>query len=152
MTETIHFYEAAGPYACLSNFARYPIKLDGRTWPTTEHYFQAQKSVDPAVQSAIRKARTPHEATRLGRDRELHLRPGWDSMRIAVMEKAVAAKFGQHEDIANILLETTNAKLVEHTHRDRFWADGGDGSGKNHLGRILMQVRDELRRERGLSS
>lgn len=63
------------------------------------------------------------------------------------MRQAVRAKFTQHDDIRAILLATGDAKLVEHTDNDAYWGDGGDGSGKNLLGQILMEVRDELRIE-----
>jgi ribA/ribD-fused uncharacterized protein len=61
------------------------------------------------------------------------------------MRHAVKAKFLQHEDLRTLLLSTGEAKIVEHTGNDDYWGDGGDGSGKNMLGRILMQVRQELR-------
>jgi ribA/ribD-fused uncharacterized protein len=61
------------------------------------------------------------------------------------MREAVRAKFTQHEDLRKILLGTQDALLVEHTPRDSYWGDGGDGSGKNMLGRILMEIRAELR-------
>jgi N-glycosidase YbiA len=61
------------------------------------------------------------------------------------MRTAVMAKFAQHEDLRVLLLSTGDAKLVEHTDNDDYWGDGGDGSGKNMLGRILMQVRESLR-------
>ena len=63
------------------------------------------------------------------------------------MREAVLAKFSQHEDLRAVLLGTGDALLVEHTERDSYWGDGGDGSGKNRLGHILMSVRDELRRQ-----
>lgn len=63
------------------------------------------------------------------------------------MREVVLAKFEQNEVIRKILLETGDALLIEHTHRDRYWGDGGDGSGKNMLGIILMSVREELRRK-----
>ncbi len=61
------------------------------------------------------------------------------------MLDALRAKFTQHEDLRELLLSTGNAQLVEHTASDRYWADGGDGSGKNMLGVLLMRLRDELR-------
>ena len=61
------------------------------------------------------------------------------------MRKAVAAEFEQHEDLRALLLSTEEAKLVEHTENDDYWGDGGDGRGKNMLGRILMEVRAGLR-------
>lgn len=60
------------------------------------------------------------------------------------MSKAVRAKFTQHDDIRATLLGSGNAKIVEHTENDSYWGDGGDGSGKNVLGQILMQIRSEL--------
>lgn len=65
-------------------------------------------------------------------------------MKIAVMRKAVHAKFTQHADLAAALLATGDAKIVEHTDNDDYWGDGGDGSGKNWLGKILMEVRADL--------
>jgi ribA/ribD-fused uncharacterized protein len=62
-----------------------------------------------------------------------------------IMHEAVLAKFSQHADLKEILLGTGDATIVEHTGNDRYWGDGGDGSGKNKLGQILMRVREELR-------
>jgi ribA/ribD-fused uncharacterized protein len=61
------------------------------------------------------------------------------------MRTAVRAKFNQHDNLRELLFSTGDAKLVEHTERDDYWGDGGDGQGKNMLGRILMEVRSELR-------
>jgi len=60
------------------------------------------------------------------------------------MRKAVRAKFEQHADLAALLRATDDAPIVEHTTNDTFCGDGGDGSGENMLGRILMEVRAEL--------
>jgi len=65
----------------------------------------------------------------------------------SVMEKVVYAKFTQHPQLRKILLSTGDAKLVEHTTNDRYWGDGGDGTGRNQLGITLMQVRDQIRKE-----
>ncbi|OWK40537.1 GTP cyclohydrolase II [Fimbriiglobus ruber] len=65
------------------------------------------------------------------------------------MLDALRAKFSQHEEMKAALLGTGDAKLVEHTANDDYWGDGGDGSGKNRLGQLLMRVRDELRAEVG---
>jgi ribA/ribD-fused uncharacterized protein len=85
-------------------------------------------------------------AARMGRDRKKKIRRDWESARVGVMRRAVEAKFRQHDDLRFLLLETGDAKLVEHTENDDFWGDGGDGSGENMLGRILMEVREALRR------
>lgn len=144
MTEVIYFYSVEDEYGDFSNFARYPIRVKGKTWPTSEHYFQAMKFVDPIQQQKIRQATTPMEAARMGRDRKQKLRRDWESVKDQVMYEAVQAKFVQHSELAEQLLATQNAKIVEHTEQDSYWGDGGDGSGKNKLGQILMRVRTKL--------
>jgi ribA/ribD-fused uncharacterized protein len=145
----INFYHLNEPHGAFSNFARYPIRLHGKTWPTSEHYFQAQKYAGTPREEEIRQAKIPSEAARLGRDRKLRLRPDWESVKDAVMREAVLAKFTQHDELRKLLLGTGEATLVEHTENDSYWGDGGDGSGRNMLGRILMEVREELRRQAG---
>lgn len=147
MTNEILFYRCGDEFREFSNFAPYPIILDGRRWPTAEHYFQAAKFSDKSDQEAVRKANTPLLAARLGRDRKRKLRRDWESAKVGVMKKAVLAKFSQHEDLRVLLLSTNESKIVEHTEHDRYWGDGGDGRGRNMLGRILMEVRNELRKD-----
>ena len=126
----IRFYRVSDEYGCFSNFAPYPVELDGKRWPTTEHYFQAQKFEDLQYQEAIRGQKSPMIAARMGRDRKKKLRGDWESVKVAVMRQAVRAKFTQHEDIRAILLATADATLVEPTENDAYWGDGGDGSSK----------------------
>jgi N-glycosidase YbiA len=126
MTGVINFYSVVDEFGEFSNSAPYPFKLDGDLWPTVEHYFQAQKFEDKVYKNKIRKSNSPMLAARMGRDRKQKLRRDW-------------------EDLSVLLLSTGEFKLVEHTENDNYWGDGGDGSGKNMLGRILMQVRESLR-------
>ena len=86
-------------------------------------------------------------AARMGRDRKRKLRRDWERVKVGIMREAVGAKFRQHAELGELLLATGDAKLVEHTENDDYWGDGGDGSGRNELGRILMAVRDALRGE-----
>lgn len=144
-SNTIYFYSSTGKYGCFSNFSNHPIHLDGKIWPTTEHYFQAKKFEGTEFEEQIRKATTPSEAARIGRKRSLPLRPDWDNVKENVMLDALLAKFCQHSDIEKTLLDTGNAKLVEHTVNDKYWADGGDGSGQNRLGHLLEMVRSTLK-------
>ncbi|MDA7977165.1 MAG: NADAR family protein [Pirellulales bacterium] len=143
--QMICFYSVSDEYGEFSNFAAFPIMLQGKRWPTSEHYFQAQKFKDPIHQEKIRKAKSPMIAARLGRDRKKKLRRDWESAKVNVMRDVVAAKFSQHSELRLLLLNTGDAKLIENTANDSYWGDGGDGSGKNMLGRILMEVRDSLR-------
>lgn len=70
--------------------------------------------------------------------------PAWNNVRDDVMRFVVTAKFQQNKDIQSKLIATKHAKLVEHTSKDRYWGDGGDGTGHNMLGNILMEVRKGL--------
>lgn len=143
-TEPIYFYRAGDPYGCLSNFSAHPILMDGETWPTSEHYFQAQKFFDPDYRERIRLTSSPMIAARLGRSRAVPIRPDWEEVKIEIMRKALWAKLQQHSDVRESLLSTGSAELVEHTKNDRFWADGGDGSGQNMLGKLWMEIREQL--------
>jgi ribA/ribD-fused uncharacterized protein len=142
---TIYFYSTQGVFGFLSNFSRHPIVIGGHTWPTVEHYFQAQKFTGTEHVGAILRAASPTVAARMGRSRQRPLRPDWEEVKDEIMHEALLAKFTQHPELRRQLLETGDARIVEHTARDRYWADGGDGSGRNMLGRLLMRVRDELR-------
>lgn len=144
MPEIIRFYRTDDPYGCFSNFAAYPIEIDGKEWPTSEHYFQAQKFRDSERRERIRNTPSPMIAARLGRNRKARLRDDWEAVKLDIMRTAVRTKFTQHADIRDTLLSTGNVEIVEHTTNDNFWGDGGDGSGKNWLGRILMEIREEL--------
>lgn len=141
---TIRFYATGDEYGEFSNFAAFPIRIEGRMWPTSEHYFQAQKFAGTAHEEELRAARSPMIVARMGRDRKRPLRKDWESVKDAVMLEALRAKFSQHPRLASLLLSTGDALLVEHTTNDSYWADGGDGSGRNMLGILLMQVRAEL--------
>jgi len=149
MPNRIEFYSVTDAYGFLSNFAPYPIRLKGKTWPTSEHYFQAQKFPGTKHEKAIQKANSPMLAARMGRDRKKPLRRDWERVKESIMRDAVLAKFTQHADIQQQLLDTGDAVLIEHTENDDYWGDGGDGRGKNRLGRILMEVRETLKKKAG---
>jgi ribA/ribD-fused uncharacterized protein len=119
--------------------------LKGRVWPTSEHYFQAQKFAGTDQEEAIRLAESPMAAAVMGRSREQMLRLGWESVKDDIMREALRAKFTQHPKLQALLLATGDAELVEHTTNDRYWADGGDGGGRNRLGQLLMELRNQLR-------
>lgn len=144
MAPTIRFYSVSDAYGEFSNFAAFPIALGGARWPTSEHYFQAQKFEDARYRETIRKANTPMIAARLGRERKQKLRRDWESVKVSVMRQALHAKFTQHESLRTLLLSTDEAKLIEHTDNDAYWGDGGDGSGRNMLGQLLMELRAAL--------
>ena len=83
---TILFYSTSDKYGEFSNFATYSFMLDGKRWPTSEHYFQAQKFEDEAYREKIRKTASPMIAARLGRSRKVKIRRDWESAKIDVMQ------------------------------------------------------------------
>jgi len=147
--ERINFYSSRGDYGCFSNFSRHKVKMDGKLWQTSEHYYQAQKFAGAEGSGKhmkdVFKAKGPMEAANIGRDRKRPLRKDWESAKDHVMYLVVYAKFTQHKALKKILLDTGDAILAEHTEKDSYWGDGSDGSGKNMLGQVLMRVREELR-------
>ena len=143
--DTIRFYSVNAVYGCFSNFSPRPIRLKGQIWPTSEHYFQAQKFAGTPDEEEVRRAKSPMVAARMGRSRKRPLRKDWESVKDSIMHEAVIAKFSQHADLRETLMATGDSTIVEHTENDAYWGDGGDGSGKNRLGQILMRVREKLR-------
>lgn len=106
MTDRILFYRVGDAYGGFSNFS----SADDR--------------------EAIRREPSPMRAARMGRDRKRPLRPDWETVKDSVMLTALRAKFRQqHPALRDLLLGTGDAELIEHTAKDRYWADGGDGSG-----------------------
>lgn len=143
--DEIKFYRVQDEYGVFSNFASYPVWLDGKRWPTSEHYFQAQKFTHTEQREAVRAVRSPMEAARIGRDRNWPLRPDWEEVKDEIMREAVWAKFTQHSQLRELLLSTGDATIIEHTENDSYWGDADDGEGKNMLGRILTEVRERIR-------
>jgi ribA/ribD-fused uncharacterized protein len=142
---TINFYTTKGEYGCFSNFSRHSVRLKGKDWRTSEHYFQAMKFEGTRHETDVRNAPSPKEAANMGRDRKRPLRVDWEQVKDDIMREVVRAKFTQHKALKETLLSTGDAILVEHTENDRYWGDGGDGTGKNMLGKILMEIREELK-------
>ena len=142
----IEFYrERDAPYGCFSNFSKHGFTIGDRHWPTVEHYFQAQKFPGMPQEEVIRLAPDPMTAKNMGNERTIPIRPDWEAVKDDVMRQAVRAKFDQHPDIRAVLLGTGSETLIEAARNDNYWGSGPDGTGKNRLGKVLMEIRDELR-------
>ncbi|MHA3916625.1 NADAR family protein [Halovulum sp. GXIMD14793] len=142
--DVIKFYRTRDDYGCFSNFSAHPIELDGKIWPTSEHYFQAMKFEGHPDMEEIRLTGSPMKAAKMGRDRSRPMRADWDKVKDDVMRKVLKAKFEQNLDAKEILLGTGQAQIIEHTKNDSYWADGGDGGGANMLGVLLMELRSSM--------
>lgn len=144
MSNPLHFYRVEDEYGEFSNFAPSPIRLKGGLWPTVEHYFQAQKFAGTEHEKQVRLANSPMIAARMGRSRSRPLRRDWEQVKENIMREGLRAKFTQHPQLRDLLIATGKRTLIEHTTNDRYWADGGDGKGRNRLGILLMELRAEL--------
>lgn len=132
----------SGEHRYLSNFWPAFVLFDGAAYGTVEHAYQAAKTLDPAQRSNIRHADTPGQAKRMGR--HVAVRPDWEQVKIAMMSDFVMQKFVNDKALAVKLIKTGNAELIEgNTWNDTFWGVCR-GKGQNHLGKILMRVRDTL--------
>jgi ribA/ribD-fused uncharacterized protein len=132
----------SGIFRFLSNFYSAPVYYEGITYPTSEHAFQAVKTVDENQRLNVAMLETPGEAKKYGKT--VRLRPAWDDVRVGVMGEIVEAKFKQNPKLLEKLLATGDIELVEgNTWNDTFWGVC-DGKGENYLGKVLMEVRHRL--------
>ncbi|GLT51835.1 hypothetical protein SLA2020_252160 [Shorea laevis] len=163
----IFFYKTWDPYGAFSNFSPHPIQMPDdngnyATWPSVEHYYQANKFVgvnDPVARNCIERiksAKSPEEAARMGRSiqrgQPALVRSDWDSVKIDVMYRALKCKFSIYPHLNSLLLSTAGSVLVEASPHDLFWGGGREGEGLNYLGRLLMQLRSEFLGESSTSS
>lgn len=140
----IWFYRQANPITSfLSNFYPVPLKIWGMKFYSSEAAFQAAKFLDKPEVAVRFTHLNGEEAWALGKKLSYQRRGDWFQIRENKMLEVLRAKFQQHPELTELLLATGSSYLVMHTSNDTFWADGGDGLGKNRLGNLLMQVRGE---------
>jgi hypothetical protein len=145
MKRKIFFWSEKEEFGVFSNFYPGPFNIEESMWPTTEHYFAAMKTFDKEQREAIRNAPTPLDAKRMGR--VVTLRDDWEDVKYQVMLDALRAKFGNDAHLKAILLSTEDAIIYEDSPYDKIWGTGekgGVGTGKNLLGKALMEIRREL--------
>lgn len=128
-------------YRFLSNFYPCKVEIYGIVFPSSEHAFVAFKTTDEKLRQEIALISTPGQVKHFGRN--IELRPDWEDVKLNCMKNIVKAKFDQNPDLKAKLCSTYPEKLIEgNTWGDRFWGESPIGNGQNHLGRILMDLRD----------
>lgn len=133
-----------GDFSFLSNFYESTIYVDGERYRSVEHAHQAYKTIDPWSRKLVREAKTASDAKKLGKS--VPLRDDWDAVKIDLMRSFVRKKF-ENPFLRPLLVSTGDAELIEsNTWNDTFWGVC-KGVGQNWLGRILMDVRDEIKNE-----
>jgi len=140
-------------YRFFSNFWLAEIEYEGIRYPSTEHGYQAAKTIDVKEKKYIADLKKCGEAKRAGRN--VNIRPDWNEVKDKIMLDLVRIKFSTHKDLADKLLDTKDAILVEGNH----WCDNHfgvcycekcNGIGDNILGQVLMQVGEELKKDKQL--
>lgn len=146
MSEKIYFYKTNEEHGYMSNFSRHSLIVNGIEYKTSEHYFQSKKAEGTPYEQTIINATKPSEAAKLGRSRDFKLREDWEQIKDNVMRDAVQTKFLQNPTLWDKLLKTGDAILIEATSDDYYWGVGTNGTGKNMLGIILMELREEIKK------
>jgi len=163
----IEFFEINKPYGSFSNYALYPVVWNGMELKSSEHGYQLSKFTDEWYREQIKTIKTPNMSRELASqkikggyvwrtalntiiqesiERKVEIREDWDKIKDSIMYDIVLAKFTQNEKPRKLLLSTEEKEIVENSPYDSYWGCGRDKKGQNKLGKILMRVRDDLRK------
>ncbi|KEG08107.1 putative GTP cyclohydrolase II [Trypanosoma grayi] len=137
------------PYGAFSPLSPHPIVVRHKQYPSLHHYFLTERFRGSPLEEALQSASSVWELDRLVKEAERIgcQREDWNRVKVDVMLLGNYMKFKQNDGVRNMLLDTGDKLIVDHTPADDFWGDRGDGTGRNLLGVILMAVRDRLQRE-----
>lgn len=147
----VHFYHYNKSYYEFANTYAVDIYLDGHTWKSAEHYFQAGKFNDPWLaynqginsQQALKNIGFGQLQKEMRNYKNKISDEAWRKISFSRMLKALWAKFTQDTYLQEKLLETKNKIIVEDAGSiDPFYGAGGNYAGENHLGQMLMHIRD----------
>ncbi len=138
-------------YIYFSPYTAHAIEIGGLVYPTVEHAYQCARYTDTQIIEEIRNARSAVKAWEVSSKYKHEQIPEFkqESYKLEIMEKMMRLKVEQHEDVRTALVNSGDVMIVKHIVTpppgDGFWDDGEDGSGLNHIGRIWMKMRDELK-------
>lgn len=139
----IFFYEQE--FYVFSNFSSFKLKWKGYEWMTSEHAYHSEKFDDPELIEGLKNTRSAHDALKLTYTNKDKYRKGWDEVKLGIMKEILHAKVAQHPYVKKKLLESGDKELIENSWRDSYWGWGLDKNGENHLGKLWMEVRTEVR-------
>ncbi|MCI0717507.1 MAG: NADAR family protein [Acidobacteria bacterium] len=152
--ESVVFRKTRETFGGLSNMASgFPLEVNRVTIWSAEALYQACRFPHlPEVQRLIIHQRSPMTAKMKSKPYRKDSRPDWMKVRVKVMRWCLRVKLAQHwEKFGHLLLETGDRPIVEESRKDAFWGakpqDDGSLIGINALGRLLMELREELRRQ-----
>lgn len=134
-----------GPYRFLSNYHVADVLYEGIIYPSSEHAYHAAKTLDINIRKELLTL-TCAEAKKKGNI--IPLRSDWEEIKYDVMKTILRDKFTRHRKLRSMLLNTGGKYLEETNHwRDTYWGVC-DEIGENNLGKILMYLRFEIKRDR----
>jgi ribA/ribD-fused uncharacterized protein len=148
----IHFYRAnEKPYGVFSNLYKRSFTFENVQYPTAEHAYQAGKARKEEVRNWILSAPSPALVAMAAHGLYTwDITPNWSKIKFTRMKAVLLEKYRQNPDLAEILISTGDARLVESATTDnlvnRTWGEV-NGKGKNMLGVLLMEVRSELKKD-----
>jgi len=137
-------YDASHP---LATYSKHGFELDGAEWPSVEHYYQAMKYEDADYREQIRTAPHPADAAKLGKSKGHGRRKDWDKVKVTYITRGIYIKCRTHPEVTEALLATGDLQIVETSQYDYYWGCGRDQRGDNVYGKVLMNVREQLRKE-----
>lgn len=134
------------------NFAPFQIEWRGKLYPTSEHAYQAAHFFDTSPETAevVRMTRSPRQASDTANAHKELDDPDWSTKKLLTMEEICRVKLEQHELVRETLMKSGELQIVEMNESDSFWGWGADHAGENHLGKIWMKLRCEMRDEEKL--
>jgi type I restriction enzyme, S subunit len=149
--DAVVFHKTREQWGELSNMASgFPLIVCGRVWPSAEALYQACRFPDlPDVQQLIAEQTSGMAAKMKSKPHRSATREDWPRIRVRVMRWVLRVKLAQHMNrFGRVLLATGDAPIVERSAKDRYWGaiESADGTleGQNVLGRLLMELRQEL--------
>jgi ribA/ribD-fused uncharacterized protein len=139
-------------YIYFSPYTAHAIELDGVVYPTIEHAYQCQRYDDSKIREEICAARSPVKAWEVSTKYKHLQKADFRERKFEVMKMLMLLKVEQHEEVRNALLDSKDMKIVKHIVTyppgDGVWDDGVDGSGENKMGKMWMEIREELQKKR----
>lgn len=138
-------------YIYFSPYTAHALKINGVVFPTIEHAYQCQRYTDPKIIEEIRSAHSPVLAWEISSKYKHVQIPQFKSeeYKLKIMKMLMKLKAEQHKDVRQALIDSGDLKIIKHIVTyppgDGFWDDGEDGTGLNHMGRMWMEIREELK-------
>ena len=125
-----------GKYEFLSNFYMTPVEYEGVIYPSSEHAYVAAKTTDNKIRRQIAKMPSSGQVKKYGR--KMVIRSDWDAIKLNVMRTIIENKFS-NDRLYKMLVQTKPYEIIEGNN----WGECPLGNGKNNLGKLLMEIRDE---------